>query len=109
MPPVTISEDAMRAIAQGFNQAPPVSSDERTIPLLVWSSRSYSYDKLGNRIELGLMFLFCWTNESEIDQSNYLTTDIVGDRKLALAPNAIFQSGSHRIEQIDDRLTLISD
>ena len=109
MPSVTISEDAERAIAQGFDQAPPVSSKGRTIPLLVWSSRSYSDDRSGNRIELGPMFLFCWTNEGEIDQSNYLTIDVVGGRKLALGPSAIFQSGSHRIDQINHRLTLISD
>jgi hypothetical protein len=60
MPPVTISEDAMRAITQGFNETPPVGSGQRPIPLLVWSSRSYSDDKSRNRTELGPMFLFCW-------------------------------------------------
>jgi|ERR1700722_5023992 hypothetical protein len=108
MPPVTILEDATRAITQGFNETPPVGSGGRPIPLLVWSSRSYSDDKSGNRTELGPMFLFCWTNDSEIDQNKYLIAN-VGDRKLALAPSAIFQSGSHRIEQIDDRLTLVDD
>jgi hypothetical protein len=109
MPPVRISEDAMGAIVQGFKEAEPVNIHGKGIPLLVWSSRTYSDDKLGNHTEFGSMFFFSWTDDNEIDQNHYLTMDIADGQKLALAPNAIFQSGSHRIEQIDNRLTLVSD
>lgn len=109
MPPVRISEDAMRAIVQGFKEASVANTNGRKIPLLVWSSKTYSDDNLGNRTELGPMFFFCWTDDNEIDQNHYLTIGIADGRKLALAPNAIFQSGSHRIEQIGDHLILASD
>jgi hypothetical protein len=109
MPPVSISEDAMRAIVQGFKEASMTSTNERNIPLLVWSNRTYYDDSRGNRTELGPMFFFCWTDDNELDQNNYLTIDLADGRKIALAPNAIFQSGSHRIEQIGDHLTLASD
>ena len=109
MPPVRISEDAMRTIVQGFKEEVVTSTNGRKIPLLVWSSGTHSDDNLGNRTELGPMFFFCWTDDNEIDQNRYLTIGIAGGRKLALAPDAIFQSGSHRIEQIGDRLILASD
>jgi hypothetical protein len=109
MPTVTISEDAMKAIVQGFTQVAAVRDNGRNIPLLIWSSRTYRDDNLGNQAELGPMFFFCWTDSSEIDQNHYLTIGMQDGRNLALAPSAIFQSGSHRIEQIGDRLTLVSD
>jgi hypothetical protein len=109
MPTVIISEDATKAILQGFKQAAAVRDNGKNIPLLVWSSRTYRDDNLGNHTELGPMFFFCWTDANEIDQNHYLTIGLQDGRNLALAPSAIFQAGSHRIEQIGGRLTLVSD
>jgi hypothetical protein len=55
------------------------------------------------------MFFFFWTNQAEIEENGYVTMDIAEGHKLALAPGAVFQSGSQRIELKDHQLTLVND
>ena len=107
MPSVKISEDAMAEILQRIKGTAGVT--EKNIPLLLWSRRVYTDDNDGNRTELGPMFFFFWTNQAEIEENGYVTMDISEGHKLALAPGAVFQSGSERIELKDHQLTLVND
>jgi hypothetical protein len=107
MPSVKISEDAMTEILRRLKGTATVN--EKNIPLLVWSRRVYTDDNHGNHTELGPMFFFFWTNQAEIEENGYVTMDIAEGHKLALAPGAVFQSGSERIELKDRQLTLTND
>jgi hypothetical protein len=107
MPSVKISEDAMTEILQRLKGT--VAIDGKNIPLLVWSHSVYTDDNHGNRTELGPKFFLFWTNQTEIEENGYVTMHIAEGHKLALAPGAVFQSGSERIELKDHQLTLVND
>jgi hypothetical protein len=107
MPSVKISEDAMREILQRLKGKPTVN--EKSIPLLAWSQRVYTDDHHGNHKELGPKFFLFWTNQAEVEENGYVTMPIAEGHKLALAPGAVFQSGSKRIELKDHQLTLVND
>jgi hypothetical protein len=107
MPSVKISEDAMGEILQRLKVTAAVN--EKNIPLLVWSQRVYTDDNHGNHKELGPKFFLFWTNQAEVEENGYVTMHIAEGQKLALAPGALFQSGSERIELKDHQLTLVND
>ena len=107
MPLVKISEDAMTEILRRLKGMAAVN--EKNIPLLAWSRRVYTDDNHGKHTELGPMIFFFWTNQAEIKENGYVTMDIAEGHKLALAPGAVFQSGSQRIELKDHQLTLVND
>jgi hypothetical protein len=107
MPLVRISDDAMREILQRLKGTAAVN--EKNIPLLAWSQRVYTDDNRGNRKELGPKFFLFWTNQAEIEENGYVTMHIAEGHNLALAPGAVFQSGSKRIELKDHELTLVQD
>jgi len=105
---VAISEDAMGVILNRFDQTGG-RSREKDIPLLVWSQKTFSDDKLGNRTDLGPMFFFFWTGEREIEQDADFVTELTKDRKLALAPGSVFLSDRAEIVLKDNHLTLKSN
>ena len=103
---VTISKDATEEILKRLYETGG-SAKEKDIPLLVWSRRTVSDDKLGNRTDLGPMFFFFWTGEREIEQDDYFVTELTKDRKLALAPGSIFRADKAEIVLKDNRLFLL--
>ena len=108
MPSVKISDEAMSAIIRRCKDVTTTDhATEKRIPLLVWPSRAYFVDNSGRRVDVAPQFYFGWTNAAEIQENGYFIVDIVCG-ELALAPGNIFQSGSHVIERMDDRLTLVS-
>jgi hypothetical protein len=105
MPPVKISDDAMREILQRLKRT--LAVNEKNIPLLAWAQRVYTGDNHANHSELGPKFFLFWTNQAEVEENGYVTMPIAEGHKLALAPGAVFQSGSKRIELKDHQLTLV--
>ena len=109
MASVTISERAARLVIERFKE-PATAQMKRhhTVPLLTWASRVYSTDSSGNPIEYGSRFFFSWTSADEIKEYNIVTLTLPNGDALALGPGAVFQTGSHTIEESDGRLTLVS-
>jgi hypothetical protein len=85
-----------------------LSAPQKRIPLLAWSERSYFDDYAGHRTEFGPQFYLSFTNEEEIDNNEYFTTETHHGGRLALAPGALFRSGSHMIDLRNGKLTLAS-
>jgi hypothetical protein len=105
---VIVTEPAAAAIAKRYHDFSAAAPPGKSIPVLLWSVRSYFDDHQGNRTTFGSRFYFHWTNESEIKEYNYLTINVVGVGELALAPGELFRTGSHTIEAQDGTLVLVS-
>jgi hypothetical protein len=105
---VKLSQEAIAEILKRFDQTGG-GSKEKDIPLVVWSQRTFSDDKLGNRTDLGPMFFFFWTGELEIEQDGYFVVDLTKDQQLALAPGSIFRADRAEIVLEDNRLFLKSN
>jgi hypothetical protein len=109
MSSVIITNSASEVIGHRRNEAAfPSPTSLRRIPLLAWSERSYFDDSTGHRTEFRPQFYFSWTNDEEIIDNEYFTTETDHGGRLALAPGELFRSGSHKIDLKDGKLTLKS-
>ncbi len=109
MPSIIITKGAMDATTRHRSDPGSVTVTAlRPIPLLAWSERSYFDESSGRRTEFRPQFFFCWTDDTEIEDNQYLTLEIAQGDKLALAPGELFRSGSHQIDLKVGRLTLTS-
>lgn len=103
---VIVTESAAEAIAKRYRDFSAAAPPGKSIPVLLWSTRSYFDDNEGNRAELGSRFYFYWTNESEIKEYGYLTINVADVGELALAPGKFFRTGTHTIEAHNGALIL---
>ena len=89
---VIVTEPAAAAIATRYRDFSAAAPPGKSIPVLLWSLRSYLDDNQGNRTTFGSRFYFHWTNESEIKEYDYLTINVAGVGELALK---LFGYGAH--------------
>ena len=84
MSSVIVTERAAEAIAKRYRDFSAAAPSGKSIPVLLWSTRSHFDDNEGDRTELGSRFYFYWTNEREIKEYDYLTIDVADVGQLAL-------------------------
>ncbi len=61
---------------------------------------------VGERTEFDAQCYLYWTNQTEIEKSEYATTLVSKDIEIALSPGDMFRSGSHQIDVHDGKLVL---
>jgi hypothetical protein len=105
---IIVTERAAEAIAKRYRDFSSAAPPGKSIPVLLWSTRSYFDDNEGNRTELGSRLYFYWTNESEIKEYDYFTINVADVGELALAPGELFKTGAHKIEAQNGTLILTS-
>jgi hypothetical protein len=105
---ITISKQAEEAILKASRDpaAEGVRRRHGDVPLLLWSRRSYFVGNSGERTEFGPRFYLYWTNQAEIEKSNYFTMQVAEDIEIAFSPGDLFRHGSHQIDLRDGRLIL---
>jgi hypothetical protein len=108
MSSVIVTERAAEAIAERYRHFSAAAPVGKSIPVLLWSTRSRFDDNESNRTELGSRFYFYWTNEREIREYDYLTINVADVGQLALAPGELFKTGAHKIEAQNGALILTS-
>ena len=105
---ITITSQAEDAILKAYRDPAADGVRQRigSIPLLLWSNRSYFVSNAGDRTEFGAKFFFYWTNRTENMIANYVTTTLSGKIEIALSPGSLFSKGSHCIDILDGKLIL---
>jgi hypothetical protein len=105
---ITITKQAEDAILKAYRDpaAEGVRQRQGDVPLLLWSKRCSFVSNSGERTEFGAQFYLYWTNQREIEKSEYATTLLSKDIEIALSPGDLFRSGSHQIDVCDGKLIL---
>jgi hypothetical protein len=104
---ITITKQAEDAILKACRDPAAQGAKQRkgSIPLLLWSKRSYFVSNSGDRTEFGPQFYFYWTDRTEIERSNYATV-LSRNFEIALSPGDLFREGLHQIDIRDGKLVL---
>jgi len=105
---ISVTKQAEDAILKACHDpaAEVVRQRKGSIPLLLWSKRSYFVSNSGEKTEFGPRFYFYWTDRTEIEISNYATALISRNIEIALSPGEFFRQGSHEIDLRDGKLVL---
>lgn len=108
MSSITITKQAEDAILKACRDPAAEGVRQRygDVPLLLWSNSTYFVSNSGERTEFGPQFYLYWTNQTEIENSNYATTFLSKDIEIALSPGDLFRNGSHHIDLRDGKLIL---